>query len=77
MEVVLAAKEDFKNELGLSYYSNQIMQSQILDCCVAFLLTKHFNTPSESRQPLTSQMVEAQVKDLYSILRFEFIEKLK
>lgn len=77
MEVVLAAKEDQKNELGLSYYSNALMQSQILDCCMAFLLTKHFNTPTEIRQPLTIEMVIESVKDLYSILRYEFIEKLK
>jgi hypothetical protein len=58
MEVVLDAKEDQKNELGLSYYSNALMQSQIMDCCIAFLLTKHFSISSEVRQPLTIQMVE-------------------
>lgn len=77
MEVVLDAKNDQKIELGLSYYSNALMQSQILDCCIAFLLTKHFNTKSEMRKPLTIQLVEESVQTLYTILRFEFIEKLK
>lgn len=53
------------------------MQSQILDCCMAFLLTKHFNTPVEARQPLTIQIVQESVKDLYSILRYEIIERIK
>jgi hypothetical protein len=58
MEVVLEAKDDPKIELGLSYYSNALMQSQIMDCCIAFLLTKHFNTNTDMRKPLTILMVE-------------------
>jgi hypothetical protein len=58
MEVLLEAKDDPKIELGLSYYSNALMQSQIMDCCIAFLLTKHFNTNNEMRKPLTILIVE-------------------
>jgi hypothetical protein len=46
MEVILDPKEDQKTILGLSYYSNALMQQLIMDCCVGYLLRKHFDTPT-------------------------------
>lgn len=40
MEVILDAREDWKNLLSLSYYSNMILMSFILDFCICYILTR-------------------------------------
>ena len=77
MEVILDPKEDQKTILGLSYYSNALMQQLIMDCCVGYLLRKHFDTPATQDVPVKLSQREEDVKTLYTILRYEFIEKLK
>lgn len=51
------------------------MQMQIVDCCVGYLITKHFSTPSTT--PLLVTQIEEEVKFLFNVIRYEFIEKLK
>jgi hypothetical protein len=78
MEVLLDAKEDQKTVLGLSYYSNALMQSQIMDVTVGYLLTKYLNASSSVTQAsITMSDLEDYIMTLYNILRHEFIEKLK
>ena len=57
--------------LGLSYYSNALLQPLILDHLVGFFIA------NSEGEPLTYQSLEQKVQTLYQILRFEFIEKLK
>lgn len=77
MEVNLDAKDDVKVVMSLSYYSNSLMQMQIVDCCVGYLLNKHFDSPIGQEKALTVSMIEEEVKFLYNVIRYEFIEKLK
>ncbi len=41
LEVLLDAKQDWKNQLGLSYYNNSMLQLNVMDSCVGYLLAKH------------------------------------
>ena len=42
MEVVLDAKEEERTYLSLSYYSNALMGSFIMDVCIGMILTRYF-----------------------------------
>jgi hypothetical protein len=53
MEVVLDAKDDQKTVLGLSYYSNALMQQFILDCCIGYMLNRHFQTAKSQLVPIS------------------------
>ena len=41
-EVILQAREDEKTLLSLSYYSNSLLQSFIMDVCIAYILQRRF-----------------------------------
>lgn len=73
MEVVLSAREDQKTLLSLSYYSNMLVMQFIMDCCICYILTPLF---AQGKSIKVADLIE-KVKIVYSVLRYEFIEKLK
>lgn len=77
MEIYLDPKNDWKNSLGLSYYSNSMLQLMVMDSCVGYFLSKHFDTPETKNEPLSLSKVEQDVMFVGSVLRHEYIEKLK
>lgn len=40
MEVILAAREDEKTLLSLSYYSNMLLMKFIIDCAICYVLER-------------------------------------
>ena len=77
MEIHLDHKNDWKNSLGLSYYSNSMLQLIVMDSCVGYFLSKHFDEPETKSKPLPIAKVEEDVTFVGSVLRHEYIEKLK
>jgi len=77
MEIYLDPKNDWKNMLGLSYYSNSMLQLMVMDSCVGYFLSKHFDSTETRNEPLPLAKVEQDVMFIASILRHEYIEKLK
>lgn len=71
-EVVLDARSDTKNMLGLSYYANTLFQPLIMDHLVGYFIAR-----LDNQRTITVEQFSKNVKTLYQILRFEFIEKLK
>lgn len=72
-EVFLDAREDQKTLLSLAYYANIILMSFILDFCVCYILNREF---TQTKSIHIDKLIE-QVHEVYSVLRYEFIEKLK
>ncbi len=61
LEVSLEPKKDWKVVLGLSYYSNSMLQVMVMDSCVCFFLAKHFESPETHEKPLSLAKVEENV----------------
>jgi hypothetical protein len=50
-----------------------LLMQFIMDCCICYILTPLFS----QNKPITVELLIEKVKVVYSVLRYEFIEKLK
>lgn len=57
----------------MSYYSNALMQSQVIDCCIGYMLDKHIN----NQKSISVDDLLERVTFMETLFKFEFIEKLK
>lgn len=60
--------------LGLSYYSNSMLQTLILDSAISYVISKKF---SEDRNAITVEAVDRLTTGVVEILDHEFFKKLE
>jgi hypothetical protein len=74
MEIYMDKKNDWKTVLGLTYYSNQMLQLILMDSCVGFFLSKHFDSLGTVNVPLPLEKVKQDVMFIRSVFWHEQFE---
>jgi len=65
-------KQDQKMLLGLSYYSNSMLQTLLIDSCMTFIITKSM---ANLKTPVMIDYITAQITNFLNIFDHEFFKR--